>query len=222
VDTYTAKDLRRLVKHQFDATVEVEGAVTCDETVISLAARVPCCYVHTTVSRQERKTRMVTERSSDGRSYSREETYYEWTVDLNETSSVIFKVHDKTGHTLVDPTKARIDLETVYDEQVPHRESWFEKSVGHSDTGLYKVLEQAFLPKGNAYVLGRATDTEDGVALIRLPEKGYMDPKKKFFVISRKNEKELTRSKQKKARWLFWLSVAFFSIAVYCLFAYFK
>jgi hypothetical protein len=120
----------------------------------------------------------------------------------------------------VDPTEARIDLETLSDEQVSHREPWFEGSVGHSDTGLYKVLERAFLPKGNVYVLGRASDTEDGVALIRLPEKGYMDPKKKFFVISRKSEKELTRSKQKKARWLFWLSVAFLSIAIYCLFSY--
>ena len=220
VDTYKAKDLCRMVKHKFDATVEVEGQVFCDNPVISLAARIPCCYVHTTVSRQERKTRMVTERSSDGRSHSREETYYDWTVDLNETSSVIFKVQDKTGYTLVDPTKARIDLETVYDEQVSHRESWFEGSVGHSDTGIYKVLEQVFLPKGSVYVLGRAIDTEDGVALIRLPDKGYMDPKKKFFVISRKSEKELTRSKQKKARWLFWLSIAFLSIVLYCLLAY--
>ena len=50
VDTYTAKDLRRLVMHKFDATVEVEGQVTCADPVISPAARVPCCYVHTTVS----------------------------------------------------------------------------------------------------------------------------------------------------------------------------
>lgn len=220
VDTFTAKDLRRLVKHQFDATVEVEGQVFCDNPVISLAARIPCCYVHTTVSRQERKTRMVTERSSDGRSHSREETYYDWTVDLNETSSVIFKVQDKTGYTLVDPTGARIDLETVYDKQVQHREPWFGNSIGQSDTGLYKIQERTFLPKGSVYVLGRAIDTEDGVALIRLPEKGYMDPKKKFFVISRKSEKELARSKQKKARWLFWLSIAFLSIVLYCLLAY--
>lgn len=222
VDTYSAKDLRRLVKHQFDATVEIEGTVSCDNPVISLAAKISCCYVHTTVSRQERKTRMVTETGSDGRRSSREETYYDWTVDLNEMSSAIFKVQDKTGYTRVDPTKARIDLETVYDEQVPHRKAWFEGRVGHSDTGLYKIQERAFLPKGFVYVLGRATDTENGVAMIRSPEKGYMDPKKKFFVISRKSEKELTRSKQKIKRWLFWLSIAFVSIASYCLFAYLK
>ncbi|UCE40166.1 MAG: hypothetical protein JSV17_11945, partial [Candidatus Aminicenantes bacterium] len=222
VDTYTAKDLRLLVKHRFDATVEVEGQVSCDDPVISLAARIPCCYAHTTVSRQERKTRTVTGRGSDGRSHSREETYYDWTIDLNETSSAIFKIQDKTGYTLVDPTDARIDLETVYDEQISHREPWFESSVSFSDTGLYKIHERAFLPKDFAYVLGRATSTEEGQALILAPEKGYMDPKKKFFVISRKSEKELTRSKQKKARWLFWLSAVFFSIALYCLFAYLK
>ncbi len=220
VDTYTAKDLCRLVKHEFDATVEVEGTVSCDNPVISLAAKVPCCYARTTVARQVRKTRMVRESDSDGKSYSREETTYEWTVDLSETSSAIFKVHDKSGYTLVDPAKARIDLETVCDEQVSYREPWFEGSVGHSDTGLYKIQESAFLPKGFVYVLGRATDTEEGVAMIRSPEKGYMDPKKKFFMISRKSEKELTLSRQKKARWLFWLSNAFFSIALYFLFAF--
>jgi hypothetical protein len=120
----------------------------------------------------------------------------------------------------VDPTEARVDLETVYNEQVSHRESWFESRVGHSDTGLYKIHERAFLPKGFAYVLGRATDTEDGIAMIRFPEKGYMDPKKKFFVISRKSEKDLTRSKQRKARWLFLLSTVFLLIALYCFFAY--
>jgi hypothetical protein len=220
VDTYTAKDLRRLVKHQFDATVEVEGQVSCDDPVVSSAARVPCCYVHTTVSRQERKTRTMTERGSDGRNISREETYHDWTVDLNEKSSAIFKVQDETGYTLVDPTDARIDLETVYDAQISHTEPWFEGHVGQSDTGLYKIHERAFLPEGFVYVLGRATDTEEGVAMIRSPEKGYMDPKKKFFVISRKNEKELTQSQQKKARRLFWLSTVFLSIALYCLFAY--
>ena len=220
VDTYTAIDLRRLVKHQFDATVEVEGQVSCDNPVISLASGIPCCYVHTTVSRQERRTRMVTKKDSDGRSYSREETYYDWTIDLNETSAAIFKVQDKTGHTLVDPAGARIDLETVCDQQVAHREAWFEDVVGQSDTGLYRIRERAFLPRGFAYVLGRATDTEDGVAMIRSPEEGYMDPKKKFFVISRKSEKNLTRSQQKKARWIFWLSSSFLLIALYCLLAY--
>jgi hypothetical protein len=69
-------------------------------------------------------------------------------------------------------------------------------------------------------VLGRATSTEDGTAMIRSPEKGYMDPKKKFFIISRKSEKDLTRSKQRKAKWLFWLSSAFLLIALYSLLAY--
>jgi hypothetical protein len=220
VDTYTAKDLGRMVKHKFDATVEVEGDVSCDDPVISLAARIPCCFAHTIVSRQERKTRTVTERDSSGRSYSREETYYDWTVDLNKKSSAIFKVQDKTGYTLVDPAKAHIDLETVVDEQISHRESWFEKSVGLSETGMYRVQERAFLPKGYAYVLGRATGTPEGVAKIHAPDRGYMDQKKKFFVISRKSEKELTRGKQKKTRWLFWLSVGFLSIALYCLLAY--
>ena len=57
VDTYSAKDLRRLVKGDFEATVEVQGTVSCENPIVSLAANIPCCYYHTSVERQDRVSR---------------------------------------------------------------------------------------------------------------------------------------------------------------------
>ena len=215
VDTYQAKELRRMVSGGFDATVEVEGTVSCDKPVISLAARVPCCFSRTQVSREDRQTRMVTSGSGSSRR-TRVETKCVWIEDLNKEVAVPFRVIDETGYTLVDPTGARIDTESVYSEVIHHREPWFEAEVGYSDTGRYKIVESVFRPEGYAYVLGRASSTPSGEALIHSPDRGYMDPKKKFYIISRKSEKELGQKKQKKGRILFWISVLTFLSALCC------
>jgi hypothetical protein len=220
VDTYQARDLRCMVSGGFDATVEVEGTVSCDEPAISLAARIPCCYYQTCVSREDRRTRTVTSGSGSSKR-TRIETYYVWVEDLNKAVAKPFKVNDKTGFTLVDPAKASIDTECAYSEVIHQREPWFEPSVGFSDTGRYKIVESVFRPEGYVYVLGRATSTDSGEALIHYPDKGYMDPNKKFYIISRKSEKELGRSKQKRGRVLFWISMLTFLVALYCVLASF-
>lgn len=220
VDTYSAKDLRRMVKGGFEATVEVQGTVSCENLLVSKAANIPCCYYRTSVSREDRRVRTA-ESGSGSHRQRRMQTDYVWVKDLDEKVSTLFKVHDKTGMTLVDPTKASIDTETVLDKIVHHKEPWFAQRVRNSDTGRYRIRESVFKPEGFVYVLGQATVTRDGDAQIRYPKKGYMDPKKKFFFISRKNEKELTRKKQKVNRVLMAMSVVFFLVVLYGLMAYF-
>jgi len=220
VDTYSAKDLRRLVKGAFEATVEVQGTVFCEKPVVSIAAKVPCCYFHTSVARQDRRTRTVTSGSGSSRR-TRTETYYVWVEEMDEKKSTLFKVRDKTGDTFVDPTRASIDTETVLDMIVRHKELWFEQKVRNSDTGKYRIRESVFKPEGFVYVLGQASATGEGEALIQYPKKGYMDPKKKFFIISRKSEKELTQKKQKVGRMLGFMSAVFFLAVLYSLLAYF-
>ena len=215
VDTYEARELKRMVSGGFDATVEVEGTVSCDEPVVSLAAKIPCCYSRTRVSREERRTRIVTSGSGSSRR-TRVETSYVWIEDLDKEITRIFKVHDETGYTLVNPVGARIDTESVFSDVIHHRESWFEPEVGFSDTGRYRIVESVFRPEGYAYVLGRASSTKNSEALIHSPDRGYMDPKNKFYIISRKSEKELGRKKQKKGRVLLWISVLTFLTALYC------
>ena len=220
VDTYSAKDLRRLVKGGFEATVEVQGMVFCENPLVSLAANIPCCNYHTSVAREDRRTRTVTSGSGSSRR-TRTETYYVWVEEMDEKKSTLFKVRDKTGDTFVDPSRASIDMETVADEIIRHKEPWFEQSVRNSDTGKYRIREAVFKPGGFVYVLGQASVNSEGKAQIRYPKKGYMDPKKKFFIISRKGEKELIQKKQRVGRVLGSMSAVFFLVVLYSLLAYF-
>jgi len=220
VDTYSAKNLRRLVKGDFEATVEVQGTVSCEKPVVSMAANIPCCYYHTSVERQDRRTRTVTSGSGSSRR-TRTETYYVWVEEMDEKISTLFEVRDETGDTLVDPTRASIDTEKVVDEIVRHKEPWFEQRVRNSDTGKYRIRESVVKPEGFVYVLGQASATKEGGALIQYPKKGYMDLKKKFFIISRKSEKELTRKKQRVGQVLMTISAIFFLAVLYSLLAYF-
>ena len=105
VDTYSSKDLKRMVSGGFDATVEVKGTVSCEKPVISFAAKMPCCYFHTTVARQERRTRVVTS-GSGNRRRTRIQTTYVWVEEMDSEVSTLFKVEDSTGYTFVDPKKA--------------------------------------------------------------------------------------------------------------------
>lgn|GEM_PF-2600186 len=220
VDTYSAVELARMVKGQFDATVEVEGQVSCDVPVIAPATGIPCCWVKTTVAREDRRTREVTERDADGNTHTRTETYYEWVTDYDETLTAQFKVTDSTGTTVVEPTRAEIDTQVTRSEIIYDRETWFAGSVGYSDTGKYRVHESAFLPEGYAFVLGRASEHSGG-ALIHAPEQGYMDPKARFFVISRKTEQELVASYIRSKSLYFWFAIVTFLGAVTCLLLFF-
>lgn len=216
VDTYDARELRRMCSGGFDATVEVQGEVSCDQPIISLAAQTPCCWFRTVVEREERKTRTVTETDARGNRTTRTETYYEWETTFDRTQCVVFKVHDPTGFTLVDPERAAIDSERVVRKTVRHREPWFGPEVRHSDTGKYRITEHVFAPSGFAFVLGRASCLGDEV-IIRYPDTGYLDPKKRHFIISRKTEQELTRSRQVSASVCFWFSIAALLAAGACL-----
>ncbi len=203
VDMYDSKELRRMCSGGFDAVVEVEGQVSCDEPLTSPSAKFPCCWYHVTVKHRET--------DSDNKSK------HEWRTIVDRTASTIFKINDSTGYTFVDPTNATIDTRETMNTTTTWREPWF--NTGAIDTGEYHIVEEVFLPDGYAYVLGQASATGDGTSphvLIHQPARGYMDPKKKFFIISRENEKDLTESGGINASLCLWLSVFAFALTAYC------
>lgn len=221
VDTYDAKELRRMCRGGFDATVKVAGEVSCDSPVTALASGIRCCWFRTVVEREVRRTRTVTETDSRGRRTSRTETYYEWETALDVTGTSVFKVTDDTGYTLVDPEGADIDTERVVSKVVRGREPWFGTTVPLSATGSYRITEHVFRSSGRAFVLGRASCRNDA-AIIRKPDRGYLDPKRRYFIISRKSEKELTRSKHIYAAVCYWgllISLAGAGIFLYMAFS---
>lgn len=210
VDTYPSDELRRMCSGGFDAVVEVQGRVSCDQPVVSPAAGLECCWCRTRVESEQTKV-----------SYRRGEriTRTEWETEYDKTLSAVFKVHDDKGYTLVNPMNSMIDSEEPFRIVTEDRSPWFE-NVGFSDTGRYRVTEEFFLPGGYAYVLGQASTCGDGTSsdvLIHYPEHGYTDPGKKFFLISRKSEKDLTAEQGISMKVCFWGSVVAFLLTGYCI-----
>lgn len=186
VKTYEAAELKRMCRDGFDATVEIQGAVTCDQPIISLAAQIPCCWYHIKVCQEQEKNSLADVAQADSRIVSGDD----WVHDMDSCQSTLFKIEDRTGFTLVNPQGADIDTITVFDGVVTRDEPWFEKLMS-GRSGRYHVTEEVFIPTGYAYVLGQASWRGDDV-MIHAPAKGYIDPDEPFFVISRRTEEELT------------------------------
>lgn len=212
VDTYSAKELRQLCGPDLSPTVEIEGVVSCDKPLIAPASETPCCYYHTVVRRQTEKTVRV---CRDGKWV--DEVRTEWNTIFDHRDYAVFKVEDKTGTTMVNPMGADMDTMNICDRTTYTCEPWFAGSGFIFDTGPFQITEEAFIADGYAFVLGQASPAGDEV-LIHSPSEGYLDPKKRFFVISRKTERELARSKQVAATLCFWFSIAAGLSAAYCLF----
>lgn len=185
VKTYEAAELKGLCEGGFDATVEVQGVVSCDKPLTSFATGVPCCWFHIKVRREAEKSSLA-DVVADQRTVGPDAN---WVTDMDRCYSAVFKVEDKTGYTLVDPEGADIESITAFDGIVTRAQPWFEHLVS-GNSGRYHVTEEVFMPTGYAYVLGKATSAGDHV-LIHCPDKGYISPGKPFFVISRKTEQEL-------------------------------
>lgn len=209
VHTYQAAELRKMCSGGFNAVVEVEGKVSCDDPLTAPASQFPCVWCRTKVERE--MTRTVTSRSGT-------RTEHVWELGYDHTIATVFKVTDDTGYTLVDPTGADIQTETPYVLIADKIEPWFAE-VGYSDTGRYRITEQIFVPTGHVYVLGQATSVGEGTspdALIHKPDEGYIDPRHRYFIISRESEQEIARSKEISLTVCFWASVLGFLFAAYC------
>lgn len=207
VKTYEAAELKRMCADGFDAVVEVQGAVSCDRPVLSPVGQVPCCWLRVKVRREEGQSTNLSQVVAEAAS--------NWVTEMDRTYCALFKVEDKTGYTLVHPESAELETIKLFDGVVTRGESWLEQLIVPGG-GRYHVTEEAFLPTGYAFVLGQATKVTDDV-MVHYPERGYIDPGKRHFVISRKTEKELSGYNQTTVSVCFWFGVIAFFAAVFCL-----
>lgn len=210
VDTYQASELRTMCSSGFNAVVEIVGQVSCESPLIAPASQFPCCWCRTQIERQMRRTYAT-------KSGVRTEEVWEKAYD--HTATTLFKVTDSTGYTLVDPMNAQIDTEDPYTFMTMEREPWFPPEVEFSDTGTYRIKEEIFVPSGYVYVLGEASNLQDGTSsdvLIHRPSEGYTDPNRRYFIISRKSEKELTSMNDFSLKMCFWAGIIGFMFAAYC------
>ena len=216
VQTYDAVDLKRLCMDGFDAVVEVQGAVSCDKPILSFVGQVPCCWLRVKVRREESKNPGLVDMFTDQTKVPADTN---WVTEMDRIYSGLFKVEDKTGYTLVNPEGADVETIELFNGVVTRGESWLERLITPG-AGRYHVTEEAFLPTGYAYVLGQATKVTDDV-MVHRPERGYIDPNKPFFVISRKTEKELTGYRQITVNVCFWFGIIAFIAAAFCFLEWF-
>lgn len=210
VDMYTASELRKMCSDGFRATVEVQGNITCDTPVMAPASNLPCCWCRTRVDREDEYVVMT--------KYG-PQTQRRWEAAYDHTLTTLFKVNDVSGWTFVEPTNADIDTEDPFETVVMAREPWFGVEVRQSDTGRYRIREEIFIPTGYVYVLGQATNCQEGPVsdvIIHDPGEGYTDPKHPFFIISRKSEKQLTEINEFSTGICFWVAIVGFLFAAYC------
>lgn len=204
VDTYDARELRRMCSDNFDATVEVQGTVSCDKPVTSPAMQVECCWCRTTIEREVRGSKGSTH----------------WDQVSQNTLSAIFKLTDETGYVLVDPIKADIETDEPYRTITESPDPWMGiLSFFSGETGRYRITEEVFLPTGHAFVLGQASTCGEGPqcdALVHYPSEGYIDPKHRFFIISRKSEKDIQDEQSISLKVCLWASIFAFGFAAYC------
>jgi hypothetical protein len=146
-----------------------------------------------------------------------------WISAYDDIKSTIFKVCDKTGYTLVEPTDAEVDAARVYFDTVDRRTvSEICNKTGYSDTGEYRITEEALHDGGYAYVLGSAQCMQGGPSpdiVIRKSDKGYID-QKGHFIISRKSEKELTKQYGMSVSICYYCAAISFAVAFFCILCY--
>ena len=212
VKTYESTELKRMCADGFNAVVEVQGAVSCDKPVLSPVGQVPCCWLRVKVRREQGQSNSIVGALAEVSAAVLETN---WITEMDRTYSAIFKVEDKTGYTLVNPECADVETIKLFDGVVTRGDSWLERLITPG-AGRYHVTEEAFLPTGYAYVLGQATKVTDDV-MMHYPARGYIEPGKRFFIISRKTEKELSGFNQITVSVCFWFGVLAFFASVFCL-----
>lgn len=204
VKTYGARELRMMCSSGFNAVVEVEGIVECDHPLITPAAKIPCCWYHIKIEREMYGSKGSTH----------------WISAFEDTKSTIFKVCDKTGFTLIEPMRAEVDAACVYFDTA-FRDTVYEinNNISLSDTGQYRITEEALHDGGYVYVLGTAQCIQQGSSsdvVIRKSEQGYID-QKGHFIISRKSEKELTKQYGLSVSICYYLAAISFAVVFFCI-----
>lgn len=164
------------------ALVEISGEVRADAPLLSDLARVPCVVFKCSVT--EHWTTTHIERDSKGN--TRTVTRHHSETRYSNEGQIDFRVHDATGHVVVRPKGASMDLlDSLADLDGPVPESPAYGIVPHHFGGRLSY-DESLLPVGQeVYVLGQVGEDH----AIQQP----MDFDRPF-IISYRTEEQLIRS----------------------------
>jgi E3 Ubiquitin ligase len=208
-ETSTAQGLADLAKGvrdelggepSFRGVAEVTGLVRCDSPLTSDAAKQPCVYYTTTVTREYEETYWDWEGTDQNRHQVQRTRRASQTVASN-AQQTDFSVEDATGRVRVHPDRARFDALKVVDRFDPAPPPDLGSLIGQVLGGAgrtigYHTTESLIPIDRRAYVLGEAVDSADGLTIQAPGERG------KQFIISTRSEEELIGSARSAAQWL--------------------
>jgi hypothetical protein len=193
--------------------IKLTGMIRCERPLISELKQEPCVHYQMSVTREYEET--VTKQDSQGKTYKDTERGSE-SVSSNKRS-VPFFLEDSTGRIEVNPDEANIDTVKILDDFRPEQEAGgmisyggfslvLSNSGGNRRTLGYRYRE-AILPVGQrAVVVGMMSD-HSGSLIIQKPTHS-----ERQFIISLKDEENLTKSAESNAKASFYSMVACFGL----------
>ena len=184
----------------FIGLVEVKGTAESERPFCSFLAETTCVWYAWKV--EERWERTVTEHytDSDGKSKTRTKTESGWSTVASGGEEHLFYLRDDCGVLRVDPDRARIEADRVFNQTVHrHDPLYFGKGpaaeIMNSDHRR-RFAERAIALHADLYIIGHAREREDVIA----PEIAY-DRDAPMFLISTRSEQQVSRG----LSWQFWL-----------------
>ncbi|MEI9997986.1 MAG: LemA family protein [Verrucomicrobiota bacterium] len=176
----------------FIGLLELKGAAQCERPLVSPLAELPCVYFAYAI--EERWSRLVETRESDGRGGTRVVTRREtgWTTVDSRTAAAPFYLEDDTGSLGVQPAGARIEAPEVFDRECSRFDPlYYAKGppggIIDSD-GVRRFTERALAVHAQLFIVGQARERDDVVA----PEIAA-DPKAPEFLISARSQEDVSR-----------------------------
>ncbi len=187
----------------FQDYVKLRGIIRCDQPLISELKQQPCVYYRMIIEREYEET--VTRQDDQGNPIQKIQRGRE-TLSSN-SQSIPFLLQDRTGSIQVNPNGADIETVNILNEFRQNKTRTDTISWGNCSMELrnnakdscrtlgYRYRESILPIERQAFVLARVSDNIERLILEKPQESGQK------FIISLKNEQELSRTAQKTAKY---------------------
>ena len=183
----------------FIGLVELKGTAESEAPLTGFLSEEPCVWYSWDISEQWSRTVTETYHTKDGmKTRTRTESGWDSVASGGETS--LFYLQDDTGIIRIDPQKAEIHSDTMFDKTCTKRDPLYHAkgptgSIDNS-TGERHFTEKAIRLHKELYVVGQSHVRDDCVAA----EIAHADDAK-LFMISTKSEEQHHSS----GHWGFWI-----------------
>ena len=176
----------------FIGMVELNGTAESEAPLRSLLAEIPCVRYRWSVQEHWSRTRTETYTDSNGKSQTRTVHESGWTTVAEGGKESVFYLRDDCGTIRVNPDRAKIEDEQVFDQEVRRDDALYYgkgPAGGIMNSDHYRRFTESALPLHvNLFLVGHAHLRDDVVA----PEIAY-DKSEAMYIISTRSERQISR-----------------------------